>query len=61
MRGLFAFQLYTFIVVEVDVLFDHTLSLLEAHAGIVPQSLFLELGKETLGGGIVPAIAFAGH
>ena len=58
---LFCFQLYPFIVVEVNIFIDEQLSFLEGWFLELAEILFFEMTEEVFHWGIVPAVARSRH
>ena len=60
-RCQFCFQLYSFVVVEVDVIVNNLLGLLEGEKLGLVNGFFFEMPKEVLHGSIVEAVSGSRH
>ena len=60
-RCLSCFQLYPFVVVEVDIFGNQLLGLFEGGQGAMAEVFFLEMREEILCRGIIPAVTPARH
>jgi hypothetical protein len=50
-----------FIIIKVDVIFNHALGFFKGWGRVRTQSFFFQVGKEAFHGSIVPTIAKARH